>query len=206
MIPNFYIHKTWRMRMIKLSDLLKGSLKLSGLVLLVLVVVALSACGMGAANQPTPTQPLPTAVGGGAVAVLPTPLPGENVGTGASSGALDTAEGTWGNYLRDMIAEQNQSLASKINLLERYANPELTQKNLAGTVKSLELVADRTKIDLNASSTVASVKAEFDVRLTFANGDSDTRTCKMGVEIDLKDATWYVLNPAPLAVFSVCPK
>lgn len=191
--------------MINLTGFMKGVSKLSWLALLALLVIALSACGaLGGGSQPTATPPLPTAVGGGEVAALPTAMPGEDVGTGASSGALDTAEGTWGNYLRDMIAEQNQSLSSKINLLERYADPGITQKNLGGIAKSIELVADRTAITLNSNQTVATVRAEFDVRLEFANGDTDTRTCKLTIEADKKDNLWYILNPAPLAVFSVC--
>lgn len=184
---------------------LTGFLKGVSIALLALLVVALSACSaLGGGTQPTATAPLPTAVGGGEVAVLPTAMPGEDVGTGASSGALDTAEGTWGNYLRDMIAEQNQSLASKINLLERYADPAITQQNLGGIGKSIELVADRTTITQNSSQTVGTVKAEFDVRIEFANGDTDTRTCKMTLEADKKDNLWFILNPAPLAVFSIC--
>lgn len=192
--------------MINQSAFLKGASRVSCLALVALLAVALSACGgLGGGNQPTATAPLPTAVGGGAVAELPTPLPGEEVGTGASSGALDTPEGTWGNYLRDMIAEQNQIQASQINLLERYQDPSLTQQNLKGTLKEIKLVADRSAITLSKNDTVAIVKWDFDVQLTFANGDSNTRTCKnKNSEIDKKESTWYVLGPAPLAVFSTC--
>lgn len=191
--------------MINLSGLLKGVAKVSCLALLALLVFALSACGaLGGGNQPAPTAALPTAVGGGEVAALPTAPAGEEVGTGTSGGALDTPEGTWGNYLRDMIAEANESLASRISLTEHYANPDITQANLDDIAKELQLVADRTKIDLNSTETVASVKADFDVRINYANGDADTRTCKLVVEIDKKDNLWYVLNPQPLAWAAVC--
>ena len=190
--------------MINLSGFLKGS-KVSWFALLVLLAVALSACG-GVGGGAQPTVALPTAVGGGEARALPTAPSGEEVGTGASSGAVDTPEGTWGNYVRDMIAEQNQAQASKINLLERYSDPAINEKNLGGLVKMIELVADRTKFDLNDSETVASVKAEFDIRLSFANGDADTRTCKFIVELDKKDDLWYVLNPQPLAYAALCSK
>lgn len=189
--------------MINLSGLLK---KVSWLALLALLTVALSACGaLGGGNQPTATPPLPTAVGGGEVAALPTPLPAEEVGTGASSGALDTPEGTWGNYLRDMIAEQNQAQSSKINLLERYEAPLITQKNLSTLVKAVSLVADRSKVN-ETKEGVAVVTSDFDIRLTKANGDTETRTCKITVQIERYDSTWYVLNPQPLAIFSVCSR
>ncbi len=193
--------------MINLSAFMKGVSKVTGLTLLALLVVSLSACGaLGGGNQPAPTAALPTAVGGGAVAALPTAPAGEQVGTGASGGVLDSPEGTWGNYLRDMIAEANQGLASKISLTEHYANPDVTQKNLNGIAKTIELVADRTKVNLNSTETVASVKADFDIRVGYANGDSDTRTCKQTVEIDKKDNLWYVLNPQPLAWAALCTK
>jgi len=185
------------MRMTKLSDFLK----VSGLVLLVVLVVALSACSGGGGEQPTPV--LPTAVGGGEVRELPTAPAGEEVGVGSTSGALDSPEATWGNYVRDMIAELNQAQASKISLLERYEAPSITQQNLGGLVKEVKLVADRSEVDVKKEG-VAVVAGDFDVQLTFANGDADTRTCTMTVEIDEFDGTWYVLSPQPLAVFSVC--
>lgn len=193
--------------MINLSGFLKDVSKVSGLALLALLVVALSGCGaMGGGNQPAPTAPLPTAVGGGEVGALPTAPAGEDVGTGATSGVLDTPEGTWGNYLRDMIAEANQGLTSKITLMEHYANPDITQRSLSDIAKKIELVADRTKITLNSTDTVASAKADFDIRVNYANGDANTRTCKFLVEIDKKDNSWYVLNPAPLAYAAQCTR
>ncbi|MBN1430972.1 MAG: hypothetical protein JXB07_21565 [Anaerolineae bacterium] len=192
--------------MIKLSDFLKGSIKVSGLTLLVLLAAALSACGaMGGGSLPTATAALPTAVGGGDVRELPTPLPAEEVGVGATSGAQDTPEGTWGNYLRDIIAEQNQAQSSKINLYERYEAPSITQQKLNTLVKAVALVSDRSKITENKEG-VAVVNGDFDIRFTKANGDTETRTCKITVQIERYDSTWYVLNPQPLAIFSVCSK
>ncbi|MBN1310044.1 MAG: hypothetical protein JXB30_01405 [Anaerolineae bacterium] len=182
---------------------LSNFLKVSGLALLVVFAVALSACGALGGGSEQPTAILPTAVGGGEVRELPTAPAGEEVGTGAASGALDTPEGTWGNYLRDMIAELNQAQASKINLLERYEAPSITEQNLGGLVREVSLVSDRSEVDVKKEG-VAVVAGDFDVRLTFANGDADTRTCKLTIEIDEFDGTWYVLSPQPLAVFSVC--
>ena len=178
--------------MTKLSDFLK----VSGLVLLVVFAVALSACGAGGGDAPTPV--LPTAVGGGEVRELPTAVAGEEVGTGASSGALDTPEGTWGNYLRDSIAEQNQIRATKISLMERYQASRITDEALATTVVEITLVSDRSEVDVKKEG-VAVVAGDFDVRLSYANGDAKTRTCTLTVQIEEYDGIWYVLNPVPLA-------
>lgn len=136
---------------------------------------------------------------------LPTPIPGEDVGARAQSAAKDTPEGTWESYVRDIIAEQVKQRESLIALRERYQNPDITSQNLAGMVQDIDLVTDRT--EWNTSGGTASANADFDVRITFTNGDTDTRTCRLTVqmEFDEEDNAWYVLNPEPLAVFAVCP-
>ncbi len=135
---------------------------------------------------------------------LPTPKPGEPIGTGARSVAKDTPDGTWQSYLRDMIAEQNTRLASKITLLERYEAPSITQRNLGGLAREISLVDDRT--EFNISGNTASTNVDFDVRLLFANGDTDTRTCRfpLSLEFNETDQVWYVLNPKALEIFVVC--
>jgi hypothetical protein len=142
--------------------------------------------------------------GSGQVNPLPTPLPAEEVGSQAQAGAMDTPEGTWSNYLRDIIAEQVAQRVSKINLLERYQNPAITRQNLGGLVRNILLVEDRTTFTISGGA--ASATTDFDIRLEYANGDVETRTCSFPVRLE-KDAAsgiWYVLNPEALQIFSVC--
>ena len=135
---------------------------------------------------------------------LPTPLPAEDVGGEALSAAQDTPEGTWANYLRDMIAEQVSDREQKITLLERYQDPAIIQANLEGLVEDINLVEDRT--EFNISGGLATTNTEFDVRLLYANGDTDTQTCRLNVSMEFNEAdgVWYVVNPAPLQVFAAC--
>lgn len=141
----------------------------------------------------------------GSVNPLPTPLPAQNVGEEAKKGATEDYKTTWDNYLHDAIAEQVRDRQQKIDLLQRYEKPSITEANLKGLVKDIGLVEDRTTFNLTHSDSVASAITDFDVRLTFANGDTDTRTCKQPVEIDKDtDGKWYILNPGQLQIFAVC--
>lgn len=167
-------------------------MKLSKRVLLVVALaivtgLVLSACGPQGNPLPEPPRP-------------------EDVGSGASSVAADTPEGTWESYVRDAIAEQVSAQIARINMLERYEDPAITRQNLAGTVTDIDLVEDRTEFNTNGNT--ASAQAEFDVKLTFANGDSDTRTCRfaVGMNFSEEDGVWYMANPQALAVFSVCSR
>ena len=135
---------------------------------------------------------------------LPTPLPAEDVGEEAASAAKDTPEGTWTNYLRDIIAEQVSDRAQKITLLERYQDPAITKANLEMLVEDIDLVEDRT--EFNTGGGLANSNADFDIRLTYANGDTDTQTCRIQVSMEFNedDGVWYVINPAPLQIFAAC--
>jgi hypothetical protein len=168
-------------------------LLLAGLVLGLALV--LSACGtvrgvLGGKDEGNP---------------IPTPLPSEDVGAQAQSAAQDTPEGTWENYVRDIIAEQVKRQEAKVNLYERYQDPSITVQNTGGLVGDIDLVEDRTAFNISGG-TLASSNTDFDVRITFANGDTDTRTCRFTVsmEFDEEAGVWYVVNPEPLAVFAVC--
>ena len=157
--------------------------------LLALGVLALTACG-----------------GGGSP--LPTPRPAEDVGTTADSAAKDSYQATWEGYLRDSIAAENQREGIKLSMLQRYEKPSITAQNTGGLLKETELVEDRTVFNLLNSATTASALAEFDIRITFVDGDTDTRTCKIQVSIEQDPETklWYVINPGPLPIFNVCAK
>lgn len=136
---------------------------------------------------------------------LPTPQPGIDVGSEAGSAARDTPEDTWDVYLQDSIAEQVARQEGKITLLERYQDPSITAQNLGGTVTDIDLVEDRTEFNIRGG-TLAFTQTDFDIRLTFANGDTDTRTCRYDVSMEFNedDGVWYVVNPQELAVFVVC--
>jgi hypothetical protein len=147
----------------------------------------------------------PFGIGGEEGNPLPTPQPGIDVGAEAESAARETPEETWEVYLEDSIAEQVARQEGKITLLERYQDPAITAQNLGGTVTDIDLVEDRTEFNIRGG-TLAFTQTEFDVRLTFANGDTDTRTCAYDVSMEFNedDGVWYVVNPQELAVFVVC--
>ncbi len=164
--------------------------RLIGFALLIVVsLIGLAACG-----------------GGGAGNTIPTPQPGVDVGQEPAGHAGETVEETWEAYLRDSIAFQVARQQDKLALVERYQNPDHTAQNLGGLVEDIDLVTDRTAFQLNSSGTFATSTADFDVRITYANGDTQTRTCSYSVQIELdrEDGVWYVINPAALDVFSFC--
>ena len=165
-----------------------------GMVLLAGVMVVLSACGG-----------TPQVAGGGQGNALPTVRPAESIGSGAKSAAKDSYQATWDSYLRDSLAAANQTTDIKIGMLQRYEKPSITAQNIGGLVKTVDLVQDNTKWNVSANNT-ASALTDFDVKMTFANGDTDTRHCKVQVAIEQnqEDKLWYVINPAPLAVQSIC--
>jgi hypothetical protein len=161
----------------------------AGLFLLILSSIACEGLAIGGGDEGNP---------------IPTPIPAEDVGEEAQEAAQDTPEATWDNYVRDIIAEQVAHQKSKLSLDERYQRPDVTEQNLGGIVTDIDLLEDRTEFD--ASDTYATVNAEFDVKLNYANGDSESRTCRftIGMEYHADSETWYVVNPEALAVFAVC--
>lgn len=168
--------------------------------LMLLLATLLSACGGGGTDEPERVeQPAPT---------LPAVAEVEDVGNEALGGAAETYEQTWANYLRDAIAEQVRDRQQKLSLLQRYEDPSITAQNLGGLVKDINLVegGDRTVFELSTNNTVASANADFDIELTYANGDQERRTCKPFVRMfkHIEDNKWYVQNPAALDVFVVC--
>ena len=160
---------------------------------MLIVALALAACGGAVA-------------GGGAGNALPTPRPAEDVGAAASSAARDSYQATWDSYLRDSIAAANDLQRVKLQMLQRYEKPSITAQNTGGLMKQIDLVEDRTTFNLLNQQTTAASLAEFDIKVTFVNGDNDTRTCKVqvGIELNPDDKLWYVLNPSGLNWDSVC--
>jgi hypothetical protein len=175
-----------------------------GLIVLILLVAGVAAFllfGLGDAGPLAGLLP-----GGNTGNPLPTPRPGIDVGSGARSVAKDTPEGTWDSYVQDTIAEQVANQEAKITILERYEDPDITVQNLGGLVRDIDLVEDRTEFNVGPADTVANVNAEFEIRITFTNGDTDTRTCRFpaSLQFDEEDGVWYIVNPTELAVFVVC--
>jgi hypothetical protein len=173
------------------------------LVVGLMVILVLAGCGglPGGGDEATAPQEREESE---PINPLPTPLPAEDVGEEAASAAKDTPEGTWTNYLRDIIAEQVSDRAQKITLLERYQDPAITAANLEGLVEDIDLVEDRT--EFNTGGGLANSNADFDIRLTYANGDTDTQNCRVQVNMEFNedDGVWYVINPAPLQIFAAC--
>jgi hypothetical protein len=171
-----------------------------------MVILVLAGCGgvPGGGGGAAATAP-PEREESEPINPLPTPLPAEDVGAEAASAAKDTPEGTWTNYLRDIIAEQVSDRTQKITLLERYQDPSITAANLEGLVEDIDLVEDRTEFN-TTSGGLANSNADFDIRLTYANGDTDTQTCRVQVSMEFNedDGVWYVVNPAPLQIFAAC--
>jgi hypothetical protein len=162
--------------------------------MVIVLAVAFSACGG------------PTTAGGGAGNPLPTTRPAEDVGGAASSAAKDNYQATWDSYLRDSIAAANDQQRVKLSMLQRYEKPSITAQNTGGLMKQVDLVEDRTTFNLINEQTTASAVADFDIKITFVNGDTDTRKCsvQVGIELNPDDKLWYVLNPSALNWDSVC--
>jgi hypothetical protein len=170
------------------------------LLLMLLLSALLAACNQGGDDDPERVeQDAPP---------LPTVADVEDVGNEALGGAAETYEQTWANYLRDAIAEQVRDRQQKLSLLQRYEDPDITAQNLPGLVKDINLVegGDRTTFEISNNETVASATADFDIELTYANGDEERRTCKPFVRMfkHIEDNKWYVEKPGALEVFAVC--
>jgi hypothetical protein len=109
------------------------------------------------------------------------------------------------NYLRDIIAEQVSDRQQKLEILQRYEDPDLlVQRNRE--VKGIELIADRSVLQLQSNGITVVVKGDFDLRYTYLNDDTETVTCTQNVSLQQReeDGLWYVVNPGALQIFAVC--
>jgi hypothetical protein len=179
-----------------------------------LLALAVTGCGvLGGGNAPADSGAEPTATltprpnePEAPENPRPTPRPDEDVGEQSLAGARDSYQETWNNYLRDSIAEQVADREQKISILERYQNPGILAANSGGLVEDISLLEDRTTFNLSNNGTFASAVANFDVRLTYVDGDTESRTCTPNVQIEFEpdDGLWYVINPAELQIFVNC--
>lgn len=183
------------------------------LLMLVAAFVAalLVACGGGGGENPAeqvqqeePTAPPEALDDEGST--IPTPLPTVEVGDASVSAAKATPEDTWTSYLPDTIAEQVKNRRQIIDLLERYENPDVTTQRLETLVTNITLVSDRTIWNTNTSAGQSNSFVDYDIQVTYANGDTETLTCRYNVaqELDADDGVWYIINPGALQVFADC--
>lgn len=139
---------------------------------------------------------------------LPTPRSGQFIGTQPVSQAASAPEATFQRYIRDSIAAQVALQQAKIAMRERYQDPNITEQDLGGIVTDISVLEDRTTFTLPRED-VSNAKVDFDIRLTYADGDSETRTCLYEVHLQQAvntqgDAVWYVINPDAFPVFLSC--
>lgn len=179
----------------------KTNLLLKLMALAAVAAFALAACGQ--------QEVLPQ--GGNPI---PTPIEGENVGDAPSSQAAATPEETFSRYLKDslgaLVAQQRQ----KLELRQRYQNPEQTKEDLGGLLSEINVLEDRTKIKkVTDTSTNATANVEMDVRVVWADGDQESFTCKYAVtlqqaENEAGETVWYVINPDSFPIFAsgVCAR
>jgi hypothetical protein len=170
---------------------------LSRAILIVALAAGLAACQ---SNEVLPPGGNP----------IPTPLPGEIVGTEPISQAAAIPEETVSRYLKDSIAAQVAAQQSKISLRERYQDPALTAQDLGGLIVEIAVLEDRTAVTL-PKETAANAHVDLDIRVKFANGDTDTRTCQYEVNMQRGEntegeAVWYVVNPEAFPIFVNCKK
>ena len=127
-------------------------------------------------------------------------------GGNVASQAKDSYQATWNAYLADSIAANNAIRQQQLDIIGKYQLASITDQNAAGSLKQTTLAADRTQFDVTNNNTLASAISDFDIQMTFVNGDTDTRTCEFQVVIE-QDPTsklWYVVNPEPLATAAYC--
>lgn len=165
------------------------------IVLVLTVAVTMSAC--------RPKEVLPE--GGNPI---PTPRKGEPVGTAPVSQAAAKPEDTFSRYIRDSIAAQVALQQAKIAIRERYQDPGITVQDVGGIVTDISILDDRTKFTVPKVN-VSNAHVEFDVRLTYADGDTESRTCRYEVNMQqgqnqTGDSVWYVINPDAFPVFASC--
>ncbi len=139
----------------------------------------------------------PTAAGEEASTATPTPVI-------AIVGVSEELARTWESFLRDSIAFQVERMRDKLVLMERYQNPAHFEQNRGGLIEDIDLLEDRTVFEVRGA--LASTTTDFDIRITYADGDTETRTCRYQVLIEQspEDGLWYVINPTAFDPYTFC--
>jgi hypothetical protein len=141
---------------------------------------------------------------------IPTPREGELVDALPDSQAAATPEETFTRYMRDSIAATVAVQQTKINMRGRYQEPGQTLDDLSGLVSEIAVLEDRTEIT-SPKDTAANAKVDLDVRVLYADGDTQTFTCKYDVSMQMSandkgDNVWYVINPDAFPLFVSCTR
>lgn len=182
------------------------------LCVLVLAAITLTSCNIGrqtAAAGPTNT-PVVTEVLEEGGNPIPTPIEGVDVGEEASSQAAGTPEDTFRRYITASLGSLVALQQQRIELRQRYQNPEQTKEDLGGLVTAINVLEDRTEIKkVTETSTNATANVDVDVRVEYADGDRQTFTCKYPITLQQAenedgDNVWYVINPAEFPLFVSC--
>ncbi|GAB4473031.1 MAG: hypothetical protein Kow00124_11630 [Anaerolineae bacterium] len=191
--------------------------QVAALAVMAALAVLLAGCAVPAARQgalPTPaaggpiegtaaaeagSDPGGTAQPPAEQAAAETPSP-----TPAISGVSEELARTWDSFLRDSIAFQVERMRDKLALMQRYQNPAHFQQNRGGLIEDIDLLEDRTVFEVRRA--LASTTTDFDIRITYADGDTETRTCRYQVLIEqsAEDGLWYVINPAAFDPYTFC--
>ena len=156
-----------------------------------------------ATPPPTPTQteipPTPTPV------PTPTPIPTPDYEdlSSLASFAVDSPEGTFELYLRDSIAQQISLQREKIDIRIRYQNPSTLLQDAGGLIINVELIQDRSKRTILRESS-ATFEVDIDIRITFANLDTNSQTCTFTVNLEKVGELWYVVSPREFPLFFSC--
>lgn len=141
---------------------------------------------------------------------IPTPREGESVDSLPDSQAAATPEETFTRYIRDSIAATVAVQQTKINMRGRYQEPDQTLEDLSGLVSEIAVLEDRTAIS-SPKETAANARVDLDVRVTYADGDTQSFTCKYDVSMQMSanakgDNVWYVINPDAFPLFVSCTR
>lgn len=182
------------------------------LALLASLVLLLTACaGAGTATPDRrgidgePTEDASPSVDPTDTVLAVTPT-GEAEPALAEVGVTDTLEGTWDAFLRDSVAVAARRMQDRVYFESLYQRPDLVIANGGGVMADVDLVEDRTEFELSNSDTLGSSNVEYDVRVSFVNGNSSLLTCRYNIQIERDPAggLWWVINPRPLDVTSFC--
>jgi hypothetical protein len=141
---------------------------------------------------------------------IPTPVAGVNVGNAPDSQAAATPDESYKRYINDSVAALVDSQQQKINMRQRYQNPEQTKKDLSGMLTAISILEDRTKIK-QVNDTSANANVDLDVRIKYADGDTQSFNCQYAIAlqsaVNAKNATvWYVINPDVFPAFVNCKR
>ncbi len=123
-----------------------------------------------------------------------------------AGGVAETYEETWDYYLLDSVAFQVRRMQDRVRFAERYQNPAQLAANTGGTMADVELIEDRSEFQLSNNDTFAQSTVDFDIRVTYLDGDSVRFRCQYLVQIEKEAETglWYVINPRILEVTTFC--